>query len=396
MSITERRGGAFKEGSSWFHRYKVLNENGTITYSKKGGFSTYKEAEESKKKYDQAFVDAVRKQQAENVFDPNITLYDYLINWFENQYAHRIDSTTKMVGAYALYNMILPVLDEHLRLQHVNTDYINDLLKEIAPACESAGNMTRSFLNQSFKDAVIQGLLEHNPVTNSKPYPRHKPRVRVLSREKIKVLLYAAYSSKEDWYLEVLLGLFAGLRKGEILGLKFSDINFQNETISVSRQITANPIVEDGGYKIADYAVIEKPPKTDNSYRTIKVPTVIVDELERRKIIVEKNKEIMGDKYHDLDYVSCQPNGLSHGTSSLNNHLSKLCARNGLPHITVHALRHMFATILLEQGVPIHKVSALLGHSSVVTTFQYYADIIDEEDKIIDFMNYTFIPDGGN
>jgi len=56
----------------------------------------------------------------------------------------------------------------------------------------------------------------------------------------------------------------------------------------------------------------------------------------------------------------------------------------------------MFATILLEQGVPIHKVSALLGHSSVVTTFQYYADIIDEEDKIIDFMNYTFIPDGGN
>jgi len=56
----------------------------------------------------------------------------------------------------------------------------------------------------------------------------------------------------------------------------------------------------------------------------------------------------------------------------------------------------MFATVLLEQGVPIHKISAMLGHSSITTTFQYYADVIDEEDRIIDFMNNTFAADGGN
>ena len=68
--------------------------------------------------------------------------------------------------------------------------------------------------------------------------------------------------------------------------------------------------------------------------------------------------------------------------------------RNGLPAVTVHGLRHMFATILVEQGVPLVKISGLLGHSSVNTTFEYYCDVMDEKEKIIAFMNDAFIPEG--
>lgn len=70
-----------------------------------------------------------------------------------------------------------------------------------------------------------------------------------------------------------------------------------------------------------------------------------------------------------------------------------MCKRNGLPHITVYGLRHMYATILLEQGVSLVKISALLGHSSVNTTFEYYCDQIDENNKIMAFMNNTFVPE---
>ena len=73
-----------------------------------------------------------------------------------------------------------------------------------------------------------------------------------------------------------------------------------------------------------------------------------------------------------------------------NKFLAKVCSRNGLPKATVHGLRHMYATILIEQGVSIAKISALLGHSSVHTTFDFYCDVMSEKEKMIAYMNNTF------
>lgn len=64
--------------------------------------------------------------------------------------------------------------------------------------------------------------------------------------------------------------------------------------------------------------------------------------------------------------------------------------------MTVHSLRHMYATILTEQGVPLVKVSALLGHSSIHTTFEYYCEVMDEQERIMSFINDSFVPEGGN
>lgn len=75
----------------------------------------------------------------------------------------------------------------------------------------------------------------------------------------------------------------------------------------------------------------------------------------------------------------------------MNTALSKVCKRGGLPKITVHSLRHMFATILLEQGLPLVKISACLGHSSINTTFEYYCDVMDADSKVVDFMNDSFM-----
>lgn len=91
--------------------------------------------------------------------------------------------------------------------------------------------------------------------------------------------------------------------------------------------------------------------------------------------------------------MSCQPDGKPRGLSSFNQALTRLCDRNGLPTITVHGLRHMFATILIERGVPLVKISGLLGHRSIHTTYEYYCDVMDEKDKIIAFMNDIFVPE---
>jgi integrase len=371
-----------------------LNEDGTVTYSKRGGFETEQDAEESYYIYEEQFKKQCRAYQMTVKANANMGFKDYLIYWYEEIYSARIANTTRMVSSHVLYEWILPNMENDIKLRYVNAEYLDSLLDTASKACESAGNKSRELLNLALKEAVVMGYINTNPINGTKPYDRKKPTVLVLGKANLKKFLKAA--SKNEWYLEILLGLFCGLRKGEIIGLKFQDYNPDNRTIYIQRQVTSNPTIIKGGSRMESYEVKEKPPKTDNSYRALKVPEVIADEIEARRAIVAINKQKYGEQYYDNDYISCRENGLPHGVSSFNVALTKLCNRNGLPHITVHGLRHMYATILLEKGVPLIKISALLGHASVNTTFEYYCDVMDENEQIVSFMNSTFIPEGSD
>lgn len=194
-------------------------------------------------------------------------------------------------------------------------------------------------------------MISYNPVANTKKYPRRKPKIQILNKEQIILLLHAAKG--RNWFLEIILALYLGLRKGEILGLKFGDFDLSEKT----------------------------EPKTEKSNRILRFPNIVLVELEKRRRQIEANKNLLEDAYHDMDYVSCQKNGLPHGLGSMNKELYVLCERNLLPHITVHGLRHMFATILLERGVSIAKISGMLGHSSIHTTFEFYLDIMDADEN---------------
>lgn len=390
--MADKKAGVFFEGSNWCHRVRILQEDGTTKYSKRRGFKTAKEAEASYRKYDEEYKKAYRAYHAASAAD--FGFKDFLVYWLDEIYSPRIESTTYMLASYTLYNLILPNLNQEIKLRHVNAEYLDALLETVSKVCESAGNKSRELLNIAMKDAVEAGYIHRNPVPDTKPYKRKKPKITVLGKEKMRFFLEKALES--NWYLEILLGLFMGLRKGEISGLKYNDFNIEDRSVQIARQVTADPVVSKGGSKIMKYQLIEKPPKTPNSYRTLRVPETIMDEVMERKRQNDLRKEQLGDKYIDNDYLSCAVNGLPHSASSLNNALSKLCSRNGLPHLTVHSLRHMYATILTEQGVPLVKVSALLGHSSIHTTFEYYCEVMDEQERIISFMNESFVLEGEN
>ena len=268
--------------------------------------------------------------------------------------------------------------------------YLDALLERVAKICPSAGNKGRELLSIAMKDAAGDKFISYNPMPETKPYSRAKPKVRVLGKEKLKVFLEAA--SKNPWYLEILLGLFCGLRKGEILGLKFQDFDFEKQTVRISRQLVGNLKLKEKEFTVTEYAVIERNPKTENSYRILRVPKVVMQEVKRRQQLIELRKTDPGIEYKNFDYVCCQENGEPRSLTAMNQALTKICNRNGLANITVHGLRHMFATILIELGVPLFKISGLLGHSSVHTTYEYYCEIMDEQDKIIAFVNNTFVP----
>lgn len=270
--------------------------------------------------------------------------------------------------------------------------YLDALLLQCSKSSPSAGNKCREVLSIAFKHALVEGYIKSNPMPGTRPYKRNKPKITIYNKAEVKQFLL--FAKENSWYLEILLALFCGLRKGEILGLKFNDFNTEDETVTIKRQLAANPIIPPAsGSKITKYELTERPPKTPNSLRKLKIPKVIIDELVRRKERIENNKAKYKDKYNDFNYISCQENGSPHSMSAFNTALNKLCKKASLPAISVHGLRHMYATILIENGASLSKISALLGHSSINTTFEYYCDISDESDNIKAFLDNTFIPE---
>ena len=213
MKRKPQNSAAFFENNSWYHRTKILQDDGSIKYSKKGGFATSEEANKSYRRHEDEFKKAYRVYHLAHQINAEVTLKDYLIYWFEEIFSQRIETTTRMVGAYAVYDLILPNIEYDIKVRFTNAEYLDALLERVAKVSASAGNKGREILNMAMKEAVIGGYIKTNPVTGTKPYKRQKPKITILSKEKIKVLLKA--SSENNWYLEILLGLFCGLRKGD-------------------------------------------------------------------------------------------------------------------------------------------------------------------------------------
>ncbi len=381
---------AFFENGSWYHRTKILNNDYTVKYGKKGGFKTKEEAEESFQKYDNEFKSKILGNT--NDLNNQISFKEYLIYWYENIFIERIENTTQMISAYILYNIIIPNIDKDIQLRFVTKDYLSSLFDKILGIySEQTARKTQEIINIAFKDALFEKRINYNPMSEITFIKRTKNKIIILSKNEIKKFL--SYVCNDNWYLEILLALFCGLRKGEIEGLKFSDFNIKEKTVEISRQVVANYSLENGmevkGFKIKEYSIKEGDPKTINSFRKLRVPDIIIEQLNSRKKLMDYYKQRY-KIFEDNDYISCQKNGKPHSLSAFNNYLNRICKKNGLPKITVHGLRHMYATILIENDVELVTISALLGHNSVNTTFEYYCDVMEEDGNINSYLNTEF------
>jgi integrase len=255
---------------------------------------------------------------------------------------------------------------------------LNNIIYKVYTRKKSYGKKAKELFSVFMAVAKQDNLIVNNPAYNLKSPRYEKKKFYPIRIEKLKELLVAA--SDTPTYLEILLGLMMGLRKGEIYGIKIEDINIKAQLLHVSQQVTYE--CEYDELTLISREQTEKDLKTENSERTLYIPDLIMAEIHNRLNRIEKDKLQKGKAYEDNHYLCGQRNGKPRAGGCLNIALNKLTAKVGVPKMAFHYLRHMTVTILLYLGFDLKTISKILGHASIKTTLMHYATDWDGEEDI--------------
>lgn len=169
-----------------------------------------------------------------------------------------------------------------------------------------------------------------------------------------------------------VLAIYSGFRRGEICGLTWDNIDFENNVITVEKAL----------YHISHKGDVLETPKTAFSNRSLKLTDDMFDLLrELQAFYAEESKRLEG-VWHDTDFVFKRHDGRAISPVMPNEWLHRFCEEQGLKYVTPHSFRHLNASIMISEGVDVKNVQASLGHSSASTTLNIYAHVFSKVNAI--------------
>ena len=202
-------------------------------------------------------------------------------------------------------------------------------------------------------------------------FPKNdRKEVEVYSTEEVAQILAGLEEEPINIRTLIEIALFTGCRRGEVVGLKWSDVDFDTHRLSVRRSI----------YKPKDGKAFEKPPKTRNSMRDMAIPQRLIDTLTAYRAHQNKVAEVMGDGWNPEGWIFTELDGHVMNPQTPTKQFDHFLKRHGIRHLKFHGLRHTSATMLLANGCDIKTVSARLGHADLDTT-NIYVHALSETDK---------------
>lgn len=285
---------------------------------------------------------------------------DWIDFWFQTYCRHTLRITTRTDYENRIYNHIIPEIGK-IPLNRLSQSDLQQFYakkktdgRKLHAKTYGKGLSDRTIrgihanCRTALQRAVQEGLIRTNPAVGCKLPPKKAREMQVLTQNEIIRFLHQA---KEEGYYELfLLELGTGMRRGEILALKWSDLNFATGELRIERQVY-----------IIKAEVIISAPKTKASIRTVILPPSLLKALGAYKKTVDS----------EWMFPSPKDNGRPRNPSSVRKRLQLILERTGCKKVRFHDLHHTFATMALEHGMDVKTLSATIGHVSSATTLGY-------------------------
>lgn len=385
--------------NNYAYRVVLKFQDGTKHVQQKSGFQTKKEAEDARKRTIGELCNGTY------VVNNNVKVRDFLEYWLEYDIRQRAGS----YNTYATYSQtvkkhIVPYLGRK-RLIELNKGDIQNLYKDRAEYSIHIVRQVKTVLNISLRYAVAHKLIPLNPAeginlpktVESKPYHTRNIDVqKTLTMEQMQMLLEA--SKETPIHMQVLFNVLMGLRRQEINGLKYSDVDYINRTLSVVRQLGKELNRMPNAVDDEPRTKRELPLKTVSSKRVLPIPDYVFEAILEERKVYESNRHHRKSRFSDLDYICCSKDGKPRSKDYHWKHYKNLLRRVGLPDIRWHDLRSTYCTLLLKSDFNPKAISKLMGHAKELVTVDIYGDnsnIIPEEiPELLAYMKDVMPPEG--
>jgi len=320
----------------------------------------------------------------------SMTLNQFVDVWLNNFAKTNLKQSTIDSRINALKNHISPHLG-HLKIKEITTLALVDLMNNLKRV-DGKGELSYASridiyktLASLFKYASKWNVIEQNPLTNVdkpiKPPKKINKKVNVLTEDELEIVFNELEQEDFHWKVFIILAFTCALRRGELLGLEWKHIDFNNKTISIEQSIVkSNSSIHIGAPK-------------SNSYRVIAIPSSVCETLKEYKKYCDYEKEQL-DIIHKNDWLfySTRNPGKHFYPDSPTQFWRKFIDRINLKRklnneklinkITLHDLRHTSATMLISKNIHYKIIAERLGHSRFQTTMDLYAHKLDSSDKI--------------
>jgi len=284
------------------------------------------------------------------------------------------------MNVYKIYinSRIIPLLG-HLKLDKVKPvdllDFYSNLKEDGVREDKKPGALSPAtiqkyhhILSSMFRCAVEWQFIDDNPASRVKPGKIPKKRPFSLDEQQTATLFSALANEPLKYRVLATLAIFTGLRRGELLGLTWANVNLEQNIIRV----------EQTSQHISGIGIYQKDPKTDMSKRVVAIPKSLNPLLERHRAEQLKQQSKHSDKWVENDLLFRQWNGKPMHPNTVDNWINKFKEDNSLPdELTFHGLRHTAATMMIIHGIDIGTVAKNLGHAKPSTTTDiYYASLL--------------------
>src|SRR5260370_472013 len=370
--------GGQREGDGWVFERKdggwgvqIVLENGK---KQQRYFKREKDALATRRKL------LYEKEQGMLATGPQQSLGTYLERWLEQVCKLTMKPNTYKQYRSIVHHHVLPSLG-NIKLQKLTAEKVQEFCAQKQNEGLSPGTVAliHSVLNTALENAVRWGLVARN-VAKLVTLPHvERYEAQTLTMEQALKLLELAQGSRIETLL--LVALTTGMRRGELLALRWDDIDFEKGVLHVRRTMSHIPGL---GYK-------EGEPKTKAGRRTIELSSVTIGALKEHQVSQVQMRINAGEKWQEQGIVFCNIYGGFFNPAKVLVLFQKLLEDAGLPHMRFHDLRHSAATILLEARVHLKMVQERLGHSTIATTADIYSHISSEmQQEVVDKIDDLF------